>query len=97
MKSKIVNEPASKPKKERKVTAPKTVEEIVEPEVERVEAEVVTTGTVIANLLNIRQGASTSFLPIGTLKKGDKVEYTVENDEWLKLTTGGYVMKQFIQ
>lgn len=65
--------------------------------VEKVEAEVVATGTVIANMLNIRSGPGTNFVPIGTLTSGAVVEYTVENDEWLKLTNGGYVMKKFIQ
>ena len=75
-----------------------TKEEVSEPVIEKVEAEVVTTGTVIANMLNIRSGPSKDFLPVGTLSRGDKVEYTVENDEWLKLTNRvGYVMKEFIQ
>lgn len=75
-----------------------TKEEVSEPVIEKVEAEVVTEGIVIANMLNIRSGPSKDFLPIGTLEKGDKVEYTVENEEWLKLTNRvGYVMKEFIQ
>ena len=69
-----------------------------EPEPERVEAEVVTKGTVIANMLNIRSGPSTSFTPNGTLYSGNVIEYTVEKSEWLKLTDGrGYVMREFIQ
>lgn len=75
-----------------------TKEEVSEPVIEKVEAEVVTTGTVIANMLNIRSGPSKDFQPIGTLARGDKVEYIVENEEWLKLTNRvGYVMKEFIQ
>ena len=75
-----------------------TKEEVSEPVIEKVEAEVVTEGTVIANMLNIRSGPSKDFQPIGTLTRGDKVEYTVENEEWLKLTNRvGYVMKEFIQ
>ncbi len=70
-----------------------------EPEiaVEKVEVEVATTGTVTANMLNIRSGPGTNFVPIGTLTNGTVVEYTVENDEWLKLVKGGYVMKKFIK
>ena len=70
-----------------------------EPEtaVEKAEGEVVTTGTVIASMLNIRSGPGTNFVPIGTLTSGEAVEYTVENDEWLKLVKGGYVMKKFIK
>ena len=77
---------------------PETVEEVVEePVIERVEAEVVTEGTVIANMLAVRSGPSKSYLPIGTLYKGNTIKYTVENDEWLKLISGGYVMKEFVQ
>lgn len=84
--------------KKRFSNGPVTKEKVSEPVIEKVEAEVVTTGTVIANMLNIRSGPSKDFLPIGTLTRGDKVEYTVENDEWLKLTNRvGYVMKKFIQ
>ncbi len=84
--------------KKRISNGPVTKEEVSEPVIEKVEAEVVTTGTVIANMLNIRSGPSKDFHPIGTLTRGDKVEYTVENDEWLKLTNRvGYVMKKFIQ
>jgi len=70
-----------------------------EPEtvVEKVEAEIVGTGMVTANMLNIRSGPGTNFVPIGTLTSGTMVEYTDENDEWLKLAKGGYVMKKFIQ
>ena len=71
-----------------------TVEEVVE----RVEAEIVTEGTVIANMLAVRSGPSKSYLPIGTLYKGDTIKYTVENDEWLKLMDrDGFVMKEFVQ
>ena len=72
-------------------------EEVVESVIDKVEAEVVATGTVTANMLNIRSGPGTNFVPIGTLTSGAMVEYTVENDEWLKLVKGGYVMKKFIQ
>ena len=74
-------------------------EESVVEEVERVEAEIVMTGVVTANMLNIRSGPGLSFLPCGTLCKGDKVEYTIENDEWVKLADrkASYCMKQFIQ
>lgn len=80
---------------------PETVEEVVETVeevVERVEAEIVTEGTVIANMLAVRSGPSKSYLPIGTLYKGDTIKYTVENDEWLKLMDrNGFVMKEFVQ
>ena len=90
MKKRVDDEPV--------IEAEPVAEEVAEPVIEKVEAEVVTTGTVIANMLNIRSGPSKDFLPVGTLVKGDKVEYTVENDEWLKLTNRvGYVMKEFIQ
>ena len=90
MKKRVDDEPVIKAKP--------VLEEVAEPVIEKVEAEVVTTGTVTANMLNIRSGPSKDFLPVGTLVKGDKVEYTVENEEWLKLTNRvGYVMKEFIQ
>ena len=92
MKKKVVDE-----QKVEEVLEP-VVEETTEPAVEKVEAEVVTTGVVTANLLNIRSGPSKDTNPIGTLAKGEKVEYTVENNKWLKLTNRvGYVMKEFIQ
>ena len=92
--SKAVEEPILETKQE--VT--ETVEEVSESVIEKVEAEVITTGTVIANMLNVRSGPSKDFAPIGTLYKGDKIEYVTENDEWLKLTSrAGYVMKKFIQ
>ena len=71
--------------------------ETPEPAVEQVEAEVVTTGTVIANILNVRSGPSLDANPIGTLYKDTKVEYTKENDEWIKLTDGGFCMSKYIQ
>lgn len=77
---------------------PEIVEETVEePVVERVEADVVTEGTVIANMLAVRSGPSKSYLPIGTLYKGNTIMYTVENAEWLKLVSGGFVMKEFVK
>lgn len=89
MKKRLDGKPISK-------TEPIT-EEVAEPVIDKVEAEVVATGTVTANMLNIRSGPGTNFVPIGTLTSGAMVEYTVENDEWLKLVKGGYVMKKFIQ
>ena len=69
-----------------------------EPVVEKVEAVVVTTGTVIANMLNIRALPTMDSFPIGTLCKGNTIQYTVENDEWLKLEgRSGYVKREFIQ
>lgn len=73
-------------------------EPVVEiPEVEQVEAEVVTSGTVIADMLNVRSGPSLETNPIRTLYKGDKVEFTKENDEWVKLTDGGFCVSKYIQ
>ena len=91
---KIFREPAIE-----EVTEVPAAEEPVTEEVERVEAEVVMTGVVTADMLNIRSGPGTSFFPNGTLYKGDKVEYTVENDEWVKLANrkASYCMKEFIQ
>lgn len=66
--------------------------------VEEVEASVVTTGVVTAAMLNIRSGPGMGYVPLGTLYKGDKVDYTVENDEWLKLENrAGFVKREFIQ
>ena len=65
--------------------------------VEKVDAVVVTKGTVIAKMLNVRSGPSTKFLPIQVLYEGDKVEFTEENDDWLKLTNGGFVMSKYIK
>ena len=72
-------------------------EPTTEEPIEKVEAEVVTTGKVVASMLNVRSGAGINYAPIGTLYRGDSVEYTVENDEWAKLANGGFVMKKFIQ
>ena len=67
--------------KKRFSNEPVTKEEVSEPVIEKVEAEVVTKGVVTANLLNIRKGPGKEFYPIGTLALGEEVEYTVENEE----------------
>ena len=73
-------------------------EEVSEPAIETVEASVVSNGVVITAMLNIRSGPGMDYVPLGTLYKGDKVEYTVENDEWLKLENRvGFVKREFIQ
>lgn len=88
---------------ETEVTEEPVAETIEEPEVatiedpEYVEGDVVATGVVITGALNVRKGPGTEYLPIGTLYKGTEVEYVTENEEWLKLMSGGYVMKKFIQ
>lgn len=74
-----------------------TVEEPIVEKVEKVEADVVTKGVVATSALNLRKGPGTEFLPIGTLYEGDTIEYVPENDEWLKVVSGGYVMKKFIR
>ena len=80
----------------RKKVITEAVPEVLET-IEQVEAEVVTTGVVIANMLNVRSGPSLNDNPIKTLYKDDKVEYTKENDEWVKLTDGGFCMSKYIQ
>ena len=57
--SKVVEEPILETKQ--KVT--ETIEEVSEPVIEKVEAEVITTGTVNTNMLNIRSGPSKDFVP----------------------------------
>ena len=73
------------------------VEDTSEPIIEKVEAAILQKGKVIARALNIRKTPSKELDPIGTLYKGAEISYFVENDEWLKLENGGYVMKEFIQ
>lgn len=43
------------------------------------------TGTVTASVLNIRNGASTSYSIVGKLNKGDKIEILSSNDGWHKI------------
>lgn len=97
-KKEVINEP---------VIETEVVEEVVEAveepvakkakKADKVEADVVTTGFVATRALNVRKGPGLEFLPIGTLYEGNEIEYVPENDEWLKLMSGGYVMKKFIQ
>ena len=99
-KKEVINEPVIETE-----AAEEVVEAVEEPiakkakkaEAEKVEADVVTTGTVVTRALNVRKGPGLEFLPIGTLYEGNEIEYVPENDEWLKLMSGGYVMKKFIQ
>ena len=43
------------------------------------------TGTVTANSLNVRSGASTSYSVVGKLTKGETVEILSSNDGWYKV------------
>ncbi|MCC3670063.1 MULTISPECIES: SH3 domain-containing protein [Terrisporobacter] len=43
------------------------------------------TGTVTANVLNVRSGASTSYSVVGKVSKGEKVEILSSNDGWYKI------------
>ena len=43
------------------------------------------TGTVTANVLNVRSGASTSYSIVGKLSKGEKVEILLSNNGWHKI------------
>ena len=91
-------EPVETIVEEQPVVEDAVLEVVEEPVIEKVEAEIVTKGVVTAKLLNIRKGPGKEFDPMGTLSLGEEIEYTVENDEWLKLTNRvGYVMKQFIR
>jgi len=58
--------------------------------------------TVTASTLNIRKGAGTSYAITGTLKKGTSVTVTEETKTssgsvWCKLSTGGWVCKNYLQ
>ncbi len=73
-------------------------EEPLNVEVASSEPEVkVLKGKVIAKMLNVRPDASMNRPPLRILYEGDKIKYTVENDEWYKLDDGGYVMAKFIK
>ncbi len=91
------------PKEEKVViTADEEVEEASEEPVEEVEVVIeeapkTEAGVVIAKMLNVRPDPSMSKDPLRILYEGDKVEYTIENDEWYKLVDGGYVMAKHIQ
>lgn len=74
-----------------------TKEEVSEPVIEKVEAELVTEGVVTAVMLNVRSGPSMDNNPISTLYKGTKVMYTVENEEWVKLENGGFCKREYIK
>ena len=53
--------------------------------------EVISTGTVTAESLNVRCGYGTSYDVIGTLEKGTKVQIIETNNGWYKiLFNGGY-------
>ena len=61
---------------------------------------VIKTGTVSANSLNVRNGASTSSAKIGSLYRGTKVEVVnVESNGWYKIKYNGsfgYVSNEYI-
>lgn len=96
-KKEVKNEPVIETKVAEEPVDEKVVEAVEEPVTEKVEADVVTTGFVATRALNVRKGPGLEFLPIGTLYEGNEIEYVPENDEWLKLMSGGYVMKKFIR
>lgn len=61
---------------------------------------VINTGTVTADTLNVRSGASTSHSIIGTLKASSKVEITETSNGWHKIkynNTQGYVSVDYIK
>ena len=63
-------------------------------------SSVINTGTVNADVLNVRSGASTSHSIIGSLKSGSKVEITETANGWHKIkynNTQGYVSADFIK
>jgi len=50
--------------------------------------------------LNVRSGPGTNYSIIGSLKHGEKIEVTDEDNSWYKLTFGGktaYVSKSFVK
>ena len=56
-------------------------------------------GEVTANSLNVRSGPSTSYISIGALKKGDKVEIISSDNNWHKIKYGsknGWVCGRYI-
>jgi len=64
-------------------------------------APVVTTkkGQVIADSLNVRSGAGTAYSIVGTLQKGNVVEYTQTSNGWANITYGsvkGWVSLAYI-
>lgn len=61
---------------------------------------VINTGTVNADVLNVRSGASTSNSIVGTLRSGAKVEITETSNGWHKIkynNTYGYVSADYIK
>ena len=64
------------------------------------------TGTVTANSLNVRSGASTSYSVVGKLTKGETVEILSSNDGWYKVqyddnktgwSSGKYIIKNEVK
>ena len=64
------------------------------------------TGTVTANSLNVRSGASTSYSVLGKLTKGETVEILSSNDGWYKVqyddnktgwSSGKYITKNEVK
>jgi len=59
-----------------------------------------TVGTVTASVLNVRNGASTSYKVIGQLRKGDKVNIANRVGEWYSIyygDHGGFVHSDYIK
>lgn len=57
-------------------------------------------GTVIANILNVRENPSINSKIINKLRKGDKIEIVEEAGDWLKIQKGalqGWVKKEFVK
>lgn len=60
----------------------------------------ITTGTVIADVLNVRKEPNTSSSIIGKLNEGDRIKIGSTTGEWLNIyfgEHGGYVFNQFIE
>lgn len=70
---------------------------LIKQELERIDKAAQTKkGQVLANILNIREGAGTQYKAIGTYKKGDIIEILEEKGNWAK-TSKGWVCSDFIK
>lgn len=81
------------------------VEEETAPVVEEVKEEIPvpqpvsgSTVTVVPSVLNVRMKPNQGSSVLKTVHKGEKlsVDNNFRNDEWTKLTNGGYVMSKFV-
>lgn len=57
-------------------------------------------GTILADVLNVRSGAGTTYSVLGQLIKGDKVRINKEVNDWYDIyygESGGYVSKQYVE